>query len=336
MPVPQWITAALNLVPGPAKAEITEWLEGNTLAPSFTAGIQLPAGPTKDLVQAVLLVCRVLGGQTDADTAKRRELVKAWAAPDLTAEMNAYIKAHNDMKTAKPGAVILMPSFRHANSAEQQNAKDTVVTAVAMLTKAYLAAKFVVTSNGASAGAQLTTYNDWFGVYSKPRAEKVAGYLKKLHDSIATKPICLYYRGPKAKGPQDEPHTSALNTPDDSFAEAYTEETIQRLPQFDKKFNHITLCKAFFARHKKVTNSKKGTVKNVTITSTKMKGYDSVPGVLLHELTHHVCNTEDETRPDNGEATYGTADCTWLKNNHVDLAANNADNYEYFCESFNQ
>lgn len=308
MPAPAWVAAPLALISAPTKTVVQTWTNTN-VSPAMTTA--LTTGGLSAAAQAALLIHRVIGGQTDAEMAPRRELIKAWPATDLTGEVNAYIKSDADSKTATAGTVVLMPSFRHANSMERTNAKDTVERAIQMLTKAFLACKFAIKS----AGTERTNAVTWFGAFDATRFEKVAGNLKKLHDTIATKPIRLYYRGPKVKGPEDKPQKSVAATPLSAFASAFTASD---LPGFyDRKFGHVTLGQTFFDG-----------------TKTTPGGKDSFGGVLLHELSHHICDTADEERPDNNEETYGHDDCKWLATNYPVLACNNADNLEYYCESF--
>lgn len=74
----------------------------------------------------------------------------------------------------------------------------------------------------------------------------------------------------------------------------------------DKKYE-IHLCDQFF----------------LTDDETK---FNSTMGTIIHELTHIVGNTEDHE--------YGEDDCVILAQNEPDKAIDNADNYEFYCESF--
>lgn len=308
MPAPGWVTAPLALIPSPTKAVVTSWADVN-VTPAFTT--VATTGTVSAALQAVLLVHRAIGAQEDAQMASRKGIVAGWSAQDLAAEKEAYVKAHQGFQIAKAGDVILMPSFRHANSVERNNAKDTVERAIKMLLKAYLAVKFAVKT----AGDERTKAQTWFGAFDTTRFQTVAANLKKLHDAIATKPIRLYYRGPKTKGPEDKPRKSDAATPLGAFASAFTASSLP--PYYDTKFGHVTLGNLFFNKTKTTTSSQ-----------------DSIGGVLLHELSHHICDTDDVKRPDTHKETYGQDDCKWLATNHPPLAIKNADNYEYYCESF--
>jgi hypothetical protein len=54
--------------------------------------------------------------------------------------------------------------------------------------------------------------------------------------------------------------------------------------------------------------------------------FNSTMGTIIHELTHIVGNTNDYE--------YGEDDCVILAQNDPEKAIENADNYEFYCESF--
>lgn len=58
-----------------------------------------------------------------------------------------------------------------------------------------------------------------------------------------------------------------------------------------------------------------------------MTGYNSKMGILVHQLTHSVCNTEDVP------GGYGTVGAMNVAAIDADWAIRNADAYEYYCES---
>lgn len=69
-------------------------------------------------------------------------------------------------------------------------------------------------------------------------------------------------------------------------------------------------------------------------------GKDSQVGTIIHELSHCVCSTEDVPNPAGGAyadgftETYGETNCKWLATNHSAQARHNADNYLFYCSSF--
>jgi hypothetical protein len=80
----------------------------------------------------------------------------------------------------------------------------------------------------------------------------------------------------------------------------------------------IGLCEDFFAqRHH-----------NARVVNRT--GFDSVGGILVHELSHNICGTDDHELND-GRAAYGARART-LAGQAPQRAWYNADNIEYFCE----
>jgi peptidyl-Lys metalloendopeptidase len=55
-------------------------------------------------------------------------------------------------------------------------------------------------------------------------------------------------------------------------------------------------------------------------------GIDSTVGTIIHELSHLIANTQDHV--------YQQIRCRGLATTNPSLARSNADNYEYYCESF--
>jgi hypothetical protein len=151
-------------------------------------------------------------------------------------------------------------------------------------------------------GARPTTGDDWW--------TGVDFILTRLNQALL-EDISVYYRGADALGKtNDYPgHTGNLTATDVSgYAETYagTQNLI------------IGLCSVFFRRDP---------YKSRTI---KLTGFDSVGGVLVHEMSHNLCNTDDHS--DTAGAYYGTRRCEDLATNLPREAWYNADNIEYFCE----
>lgn len=55
-------------------------------------------------------------------------------------------------------------------------------------------------------------------------------------------------------------------------------------------------------------------------------GVDSTVGTIIHELSHLTANTQDHA--------YGQIRCRGLATTQAAQARSNADNYQYYCESF--
>ena len=56
------------------------------------------------------------------------------------------------------------------------------------------------------------------------------------------------------------------------------------------------------------------------------QGFDSTVGTIIHELSHLTANTQDHA--------YGQMRCRGLAVAQAAQARSNADNYQYYCESF--
>lgn len=57
-------------------------------------------------------------------------------------------------------------------------------------------------------------------------------------------------------------------------------------------------------------------------------------GTLLHEISHLLGGTDDETDPTTGNIAYGAAAAKNLAKNHPGLAINNAENFGFYISSF--
>lgn len=76
-------------------------------------------------------------------------------------------------------------------------------------------------------------------------------------------------------------------------------------------YQTIYLCESYFA--------------------ASLTGTDSKMGTIVHEMSHAVAMTDDVRL--NGISVYGQSGCLNLASKYPTLAANNADNYEYFSEA---
>jgi Lysine-specific metallo-endopeptidase len=159
------------------------------------------------------------------------------------------------------------------------------------------------------AAAIMTT---WFGARGGPRDWwlGVKTILDVLESNLVNS-INVYYRNTETLGqPNDYPgHTGNINAHDISgYAETYA--NVRDL--------NIGLCSDFFA-------------KQHGSRTIERAGFDSVGGVLIHELSHNLCGTMDHEL-DDGTDAYGTVDCQTLAVQAPWRAWYNADNIEYFCE----
>jgi hypothetical protein len=200
---------------------------------------------------------------------------------------------------------------------KRKDAQTALEQARAMIIPAYIAAKGAV--NGSSDTA-IATMERWFGPrpvapmtqYQRDWWVGVVTILGVI-ESFLTGDVNLYYRGPEAQGrPTDYPGEVGNLTAQDVSGYAETAAGDGN--------SIIGLCKLFFAKQVGTGQSR-----------MKLRGYDSVGGTLVHELSHNLCETDDHEMPD-GSTAYGTPDCLILKAALPRRAWYNADNIEYFCE----
>ncbi len=196
----------------------------------------------------------------------------------------------------------LAPSFNYANSKEKNYAREAVEKASDLINKGWVGLA-LVTKNVAARNA----YELYFGPFDQNRFNTVKRNYKTMHDVLCSDSLHLYYRTGKAVGKAtDVPGASG------NISQLVGSHNIDVI--FAYVLNpspapgvHMFLCKAFFeATHLD-------------------RGNDAIGGVFVHELSHTLCGTHDHA--------YGPGPCQALTD---DEKIENADNYEYFAESFVQ
>lgn len=336
------ITGAEGLVQGTGAA-IRTWANANpTNLPGDASLTFLPGQANATAIRGVLLGYLAFGKRDKAVVAAFRDLIKAWPPNDLTAELKAYY----DFSKVPAQGVILMPSFRHANSANKENAKSTLAAATKAMMKAYLAA----TQGRQADGDERAKMAEWFGAFDDARYGTVVTNLKSLTDVLGATPIRVYYRGSNIKGPSDKPNEPGAAPKKEAFASAHRSGVIPA--SFDRAFAHITLGEKFFNYRADTAGVGAGISAQVavfgavnpnltrpTTAFASTSGTNSTAGVLIHELSHHICDTQDIELPANhptaaGKKCYGQVKCKWLATNVPADAIRNADSYEYYFEQF--
>ena len=267
--------------------------------------------------RALLLTELTLGGRSAADIRQMKsEFVsktgqKAQVETDrCKTEIRSIYSKWADKKRKKETPQIykdpmLAPSFAYATSLQQKSLPPAVKRASELLTMAWVGLMRV--KNDTTEKKRLEYY------FGKPMTDgivtKVKDVLKGVHDVVCAKKITLYYRGenaPTTLAKNDTPKwlrdrgAQALG-PDDSYGFVYADA--QRAGEW-----HVFLGKDFFA-------------------DATRHGKDSMSGVIIHEMTHLLKNTDDHA--------YGETDAHALAvGPNKALALENADNYEYYVESF--
>lgn len=204
-----------------------------------------------------------------------------------------------------PGDFYLAPSFSFANTLARNEVPKALKRAKLLVDVAYR--KIAVAKRGP--GEDRDTYVTWFGAFDQARITTVMNNLKTIYDALWLKPVVLYYRGNNVSGPSDCAAEPGNLAPENFFGAAWKPPAPATL---DQRFTYIFLGKAFFTS---------GVYDN-----------DSIGGVIIHELTHAMCGTDDVVH--NGQETYGEALCQQLALDRPDLAIKNADSYEYLCENY--
>lgn len=132
-------------------------------------------------------------------------------------------------------------------------------------------------------------------------------------EDFILKDINIYYRGDDSLIGRPTDYPGETGNLDANDVRGYAESAT------GVSNNVIGLCKSFFRK-----NSGRAVV--------SLTGKDCVAGVIIHELSHNVCNTEDHQTHDDSEDCYAAADCLALATNKPSRAWYNANNIEYFCE----
>jgi len=208
-----------------------------------------------------------------------------------------------------PGKVLLAPSYMYANSLQKNDSRVCLEKASELMSKAWAG---LVNPRGETKERIELWFGSIDGPAGKARLETVKSNMQKIHRSLCKRPIKLYYRGEGTKGPDDSQDKEDRISSETYFGCAYPGDPPAR---FDQKFTHIWMGKAFF-------------------TKSSIYGFDSMAGVVIHELSHTICDTDDEVYPGTTTECYGEDLCQRLALNYPEKAVNNADNYEFFCESY--
>ena len=207
----------------------------------------------------------------------------------------------------KPGEVRFAPSFGHASELNRVDAERAMKDARELVLAAWPSIA-IPPSVGSDARAR---YEAWFGSFSGPRHAAVRKNLDKIQSALVDRPIKLYYRGDRLPSHTLDDEAGKVGTirSENFFGAAYPVQP----PRLDQNYTHLFLGKAFFSACSLYQN-------------------DSMGGVMIHELSHAICQTNDVIYK--GVTTYGEVLCDRLAKERPDLAITNADCYEYYCEGF--
>lgn len=292
---------------------------------------------------AVMLGHLLLGMKVAANIANLKAVVGGWSAADCAKELEALRRSYTERlaEVAKAGgagyfgSVVLGPSFyRYATSEEQRVARLAIQAAQEMALKATIA---VATVRANATSETRSRYEAHFGAYDGARFTKVKGNIGLIYRALTTKPVLLYYRGPRVGGIDDSADNMGGASPASSVAETWTAAQITnaaglhayRTEAKCKEVLHVWMGTAAFtsAGGPSSTGGKRS-----------VAGSMSVAGTILHELSHYACSTADEESPvcswGASSKCYGATNVAALAAADTTKACNNADSYRYYFEAF--
>jgi len=220
---------------------------------------------------------------------------------------------------------VAMSSMNQGNTQKIRLARDALNQASAMLTQVW--PKLIrAQTQGTEARAY---YERWFGTYSATRYATVKGVLKTMHDILCSSEVCLHLRTTDMIGKADDTPgagqgaviPATIMTPNGGYA--LSTLFAWAIPKGADGKPHVFLCDVFYATNGKGPHDSMKTGEDWS---------DNIGGVMLHEMSHALCGTKDNIYPGTGNACYGRQLCSDLALNYPDLAVDNADNFEIYCE----
>lgn len=312
-----------------AKAATWSWLESHPEVRGISELLSLGGfrGPAmfhdddktemRQFQRALLLIERTLGGKSSEQCAIMKAHFVSTTGGNARAEtervkieIRSVYSRWRERKTKeeKPrtfGEPILAPSFKYANSLQRTNMSPAFARASQLLSHAWMG--FMRVGLDPKEKTRLVT---WFGAYDDGRAAKVKETLKSVHDVVCARRVNVYYRGSGMPTDPKKSDTPEFLKKEGALAQGPTSAYGYVYPDVQNQGEwHVFLGKAFFqdaSRH----------------------GKDSLSGVLIHEMTHLTKHTQDHV--------YGSGPCKTLAKapDGPPKAVENADSYEYYCESF--
>jgi hypothetical protein len=214
----------------------------------------------------------------------------------------------------KDTSIYLARSFENANSLERDQSMKAFGAARELINKTYLRL-----NQAKVAGDEQDTYEHWFGTYDGTRYQTVLDNIRDIYDALYGRPVVLYYRGASAAvGPSDCPGDNDSSRPEDFFGATWNKKALEARYKkgLNKEYTHVFLGEEFY--------------------STVTEFNDSMAGVVIHELSHAICGTEDVTIVIDNKSydAYGVDLCHRLASSRPEDAIKNADNYEFLCEAY--
>jgi hypothetical protein len=229
--------------------------------------------------------------------------------------------SNRQVQFVRPTQVLpeFQPSMQQGTTRDQELAKRSLTKAIQLMDRTWA---WIVRAQTSTDSAR-RYYERCFGSYTLPRYKTVKATFKMIHSVLCSGPIALHLRTGNTVGlPDDSPGvgsgsmiTSTINTPNGPY-------DINNLfawatPKGADGKPHVYLCGIFYSTGGLGEHG---------------KGPDNIGGVMIHELSHSLCGTQDHVHPIRHEPCYGRTLCNSLAQGYPDMAIENADNYEIFCE----
>jgi hypothetical protein len=313
------VAAIPELVPGPIgeniRSELHHWLmsqpDRNKLSADLSFGWTFMAGADEKRLRHFRRALLLSRAYRKKETATYKKTV---ASMDLDKVKAAFLTLFPDAGDNAFPECGLAASFQYAEEKDLER-----VRAACRDARMLLPMVLAHLSRVRQVAEEKLKFEKWFGTYSDPKLLEVLKNYQLI--SSCPKRFKLYYRGPRLRGVCTEivpPSESEVGISPVSDAGYYAKDSAR---DSDPHFMHIFLGEGFF-----------GTLVGPrSVPGQKASG----AGVIIHEASHYVCQTED-ARSAGGPSgiMYGPTCCAAeaLKNNP--LCVKNADNYRLYADQF--
>ncbi|MDI1450053.1 M35 family metallo-endopeptidase [Polyangium sp. 6x1] len=294
---------------GPARANLSKLLS--------IGGIHIGGTQRRHVERVYLLAERVLGKRTDVQMATCKQIADSLTEAQLRGLVVGWAKSV--AATPPGGTVQIAESFNYGPADAARRAEAAVTKAKRILGDMYQGIA------AAKADAkERTRFERWFGPMEATRYDTVRRNVETMFRDVTTRPLKLYYRGAGVtRKPNDQPG-SFYHDPDLPLTEELGNYGCF-IPGFprggaERDRTHILLGGAFFADCQVVSHP---------TDVFKM----SAAGVIIHELSHALCATNDEKNA-KGQVLYGPPKCLAIAVAAPATAVTNADSYRLFSDEY--
>ncbi|MDI1436116.1 M35 family metallo-endopeptidase [Polyangium sorediatum] len=294
---------------GPARASLSKALS--------IGGLHFGGAQRRHVERIYLLAERVVGKKTDVQMATCKQIADSLTEVQLRGLVVGLAQAV--AATPPAGTVQIAESFNYGPADAARRAEAAVTKAKRILGDMYQGI------NAAKADAkERARFEKWFGPMEATRYDAVRRNVEMMFRDVTTRPLKLYYRGAGVSNKLDDQpgsnyhniHVKLREDPNNygCFIPGWPNGGAER----DR--THILLGGAFFTSCQDVSHP---------TDVTKMSG----AGVIVHELSHAVCATNDEKNA-SGQVLYGPRKCLAVAVEAPAKAVTNADSYRLFSDEY--